>query len=217
MGLALMDTGNLDEALDLLRRSAKLSADFPNWPFKTEEFVRDCERMIELNEELPAILRGEGNSGDFTDLVLLARLCRAKQLYAAEARSWKSAVEEDLAKLGGNLWNVALAAARAGCGQGKDTDAVDDAERSAWRRKALEWLWKYLERVKSFYSPGDPDSVRTFKLNLENMKSDGDLEALRGERYLALLPERDRKDFKAFWAELDRLLEKARKQEQAKK
>jgi serine/threonine-protein kinase len=132
------------EALEAFRRGHELGSKNPRWPFPSDRWVRECERLAELDGQLPGVLAGETTPASPGERVELARLCSFRCLQRAAARFYKEAfdAEPKLANdLGGaHRYSAACAAALAGCGQGKDAADLDDAERARWRRQALEWI-----------------------------------------------------------------------------
>src|SRR5262249_38574996 len=58
LGIALRDKGQFVEALTSLRRGHELGSKSPGWPSAAAQWVKACERLVELDGKLPAILGG---------------------------------------------------------------------------------------------------------------------------------------------------------------
>ena len=84
----------------------------------------------------------------------------------------------------------------------------DEAARAKLRAQALGWLkaelsaWK---RVAMTVVPGNKELVAK---TLAHWKADGDLAGVRDASGLAKLPESQRKDWQALWADVDALIAK---------
>src|SRR5262249_49557816 len=132
------------KALEALRRGHELGSKNPRWPFPSDRWVRQCERLVELDGQLPGVLAGKTTPASPGERRELAGLCSLKRLHRAAARFYKEAfdAEPKLANApgGADRYAAACAAALTGCGQGKDAADLDDAERARWRLQALEWL-----------------------------------------------------------------------------
>ena len=106
--------------------------------------MRQVERIAELEDRLPSVLRGERKPADAEETRSFADLCYRKKLYGASTRFWHAAFQAEPA-LAENLqsadrYNAACSAALAGCGKGRDDPPLDEKERSQWRAQAVAWL-----------------------------------------------------------------------------
>src|SRR5439155_15020384 len=93
LGHALRQQGEFRQALEELRRGHELGSKNPRWPYPSAQWVQQCERLVELDEKLPAILKGEAQPTDAAECLVLAKLCQQpfKGLYAAAARFYAEA------------------------------------------------------------------------------------------------------------------------------
>src|SRR5262249_6383302 len=136
----------------------------PRWPYPSAQWVRECERLVELDERLPGFLAGKTTPVSPAEGIEVARVCSPKRLHRAAAHFYEEAFAAE-PKLADNLgaahrYNAACAAALAGCGQGKDAGKLDDKERARLRRQALDWLRTDLEAWGRLLDDG-PDRART--------------------------------------------------------
>src|SRR5262249_46122289 len=140
LGHTLQQQCDFREALEAYRRGHELGSKNPRWPFPSDRWVRQCERLLELDGQLIGILAGETTPASPGERIELARLCNFKGLHRAAARFSKEAFEAEpkLANdVGGahrnsaacHRYNAACYTALAGCGQGQDAADLDDAER----------------------------------------------------------------------------------------
>jgi hypothetical protein len=105
-------------------------------------------------------------------------------------------------------YNAACAAALAAAGAGKDAPP-SDADRARLRGKALGWLRAEFDAWAKALDGGDPRARPAFASILQHWKVDPDLASLRDANALAKLPEAERKDWQALWADVDALLKRA--------
>src|SRR5262249_52830376 len=133
-------------ALASLRRGHELGSRTPGWPHPSARWVQECERLVELDSRLPAILSGKERLTSPAEQARCAWLCQqpSRRLYGASARLYQQALAAQPSLAGdlraGHRYDAACAAVLAGCGQGNDAGKLDAAERDRWRRQALDWL-----------------------------------------------------------------------------
>ncbi len=92
----------------------------------------------------------------------LAGLCYDKGQFVAAVRGFSAAFAADPKLVEGasqDRYRAACAAARAGCGEVKDADGVDETERARLRRQALDWLRAELGAIRGLLEKG-PDANR---------------------------------------------------------
>jgi tetratricopeptide (TPR) repeat protein len=214
MGLALEEQGQFRAALAELRRGHELGSRQPDWHYPSAQWVRDAERRAAFDAVLPTVLRGQASPADASAAAGFADLCqlRCKRLYAGSARFYADgfAVQPNLAgdMQSGHRYNAACAAALAAAGQGDDAPAAD-ADRAHLRAQALGWLradlgaWRALLEKK-------PDANRpAVAQQLRHWREDSDLAGVRDGPALAGLPEAERAEWKALWADVEKTLAKA--------
>jgi serine/threonine-protein kinase len=210
LGLALQRQGKFAEALRALREGDRLGALRP----ESKDWVRSCERLLDLDRLLPAVLRREYVPRSPAERVEFALLCQNhKELYAESARLFKEAflttpaLANDLKAL--YRYNAACAAARAGVGQGKDAAELDDVACARWRSQARTWLQDDLalcaRRLKEATPSSREEAVRWLRL----AQQDSDFAGLRDEGALARLPAVEREAWRRLWAHVAALLAEA--------
>jgi hypothetical protein len=149
---ALMAQGRFREALTATRRGLELLARDSRGvePTALASVRRNlpaqlsrCERLLALEQRLPALLRRE-EKPPAGERLEFAELCAMKGQYAAAAGLYADAfaAAPDLAKDldAGHRYNAACAAALAGFGRGADTAELSEAELARWRGQARTWL-----------------------------------------------------------------------------
>jgi Flp pilus assembly protein TadD len=76
LGLALVSKGEFLEALEPLRRGHELGSRSPCWPHPSAQWVREAERLVQLDPKLRKVLMGEAKPADGAECVALARMCQ---------------------------------------------------------------------------------------------------------------------------------------------
>jgi len=205
--------GRFAEALIELKRGHELGSKNPNWRYPSAEWVREAERLVELDRKLPAVLAGKLKPADAPETLGFAEICHEKNLHGASARFWADAFQaqpklaEDVQAQ--NRYNAACAAALADSGQGKDDPPLDDAAKARWRKQALDWLKADLAAWSKVVQGGSPQARQAISQTLQHWKAETDLASLRDAAALAKRPEHEQKACRALWADVDALLAKS--------
>jgi serine/threonine protein kinase/tetratricopeptide (TPR) repeat protein len=206
VGSLLQRKGQFRQALEEMRRSHELGSRDPGWPYRSADWVKECERLVELDGKLPGILQGTTRPASPGERIELARLCSFKRLYRTAARFYAEGLAEE-PKLADNLegalrYNAACAAALAGCGQGDAADNLDAAERARLRRQALDWLradfaaWgRLLDKEPDRFRPAIVERMR-------HWLADTDFAGVRGSEALAKSPEAERELWQKLWSDV---------------
>jgi serine/threonine-protein kinase len=167
---------------------------------------------VEIDGRLSAALKGEGRSADAAEAMTFAQICQIRKLYASSARFWADALAGDpkLAedRQAQHPYNAACAAALAGCGQGEDNPAPDEAARVKLRQQALDWLKAELVAWTRVLDR-DAKAAAFIAQTMRHWKVDTDLIGVRDADGLAKLPEAERASWRDLWGEVDRLLTRA--------
>jgi hypothetical protein len=215
LGLALKDQGRFAEALRYLRRGNDLGARQPNWNYPSARWLNTCEHLLKLDQQLPAILKGQTRPRDAAELAEFGHLCyRYKKSYgdavdlyaAAFAAAPKLAEDWET----GHRYHAACAAVLAAAGQGNGAARLEQKDRARLRQQALVWLRAELAAL-TVKRQETPQSAELVRRRLEHWQKDADLAGLRDTRGLARVPEAERKDWQQLWADVAALLPTAHK------
>jgi serine/threonine-protein kinase len=213
LGDALLRQGRFSEARDEIRRYLDLLS--PTDPVRTlaAQQLRQCERLLELDEKLPALLEGKAKPAE-AELLPLAQLCQQhKKFLAAATRFYVEAFAEQ-PRLAEDLrarhrYNAACAAALAAGGQGQDADTLTDQDRMALRRRALTWLRADLAVWRQVIDQGAAQARPVVQRTLRHWQKDPDLAGLRDKEALARLPAAERAACSRLWADVAALLQRS--------
>jgi serine/threonine-protein kinase len=221
LGHVLRQQGEVREALEKLRRGHELGSKSPGWPYPSAEWVRECERLVELDGKLPDYVARKTTPASPSERVQLAELCSLKRLNGAAARFFSEAftaepkLAEDLRAL--HRYNAACAAALAGCGQGKDADQSNVQERVRLRGQALDWLRADLVAWGRLLEQ-QPDKIAPALTNMmQPWQQDPDFAGVRGPEALAKLPDAERQAWQKLWKDVAAMLKQAQEQTAAEK
>jgi tetratricopeptide (TPR) repeat protein len=212
LGQVLLRQGRFAEALASLRRGNELGQQRPSWPYPSGRWVRDAQRLVELDRKLPAVLAGEAKPADASEGLSLAGLCQQayRRRYVASARLYAEAFAANpvLAadRRAGHRYNAACAAALAAASQGTDAANLDAKERARLRRQALDWLRADLAVWAQEVDKGTPQARPQVQRTLRHWQRDPDLAGLSDPDALAKLPEAQRQACRDLWAKVDAVL-----------
>jgi serine/threonine-protein kinase len=212
LGHTMRNQGRFAEALEELRRGHALGSKAPGWGYPSADWVRECERLVELDGRLPAILRGEQKPASAAELPVFARLCAIKKLNTASARLYADAFAAD-PKLADDLdrayrYSAACAAARAAAGQGEDAKRLPDKAVIMLRGQALRWLRADLVLRIRMAERDDDAAKQTVRAAIQHWQGDADLASVRDPAALEKLADDERAAWRALWADVDGLLRK---------
>jgi tetratricopeptide (TPR) repeat protein len=215
LGHAFRDKGSFREALGHLKAGHQLGSRRRGWPYPSAAWVKEAQRLVQLDGKLREVLRGKARPRDAAERLALAGLAQqpSKREYAAAARFYAEAFAQqpDLAKdlASGRRYNATCSAALAGCAQGKDARALSVQERRGLRRRALTWLRAEL-RVRAGQLAGEqPQARRQAQSALRHWQVDPDLAGLRDPEALKGRSAEERQTCQRLWADVRDLLAKA--------
>jgi tetratricopeptide (TPR) repeat protein len=210
LGQVLETQGKFREALAERRTGHALGSKRSDWPYPSDQWVRRAERFVELEEHLPAFLRGERIPVDASEAASLGRVCYLKDLYGTSARFWLDAFRREPAlaedSSAGHRYNAARAAAMAGCGKGRDDPVLAEKERMRCRAQAHTWLTAELAARSKEIESKKPGAEASVKRRLAHWKVGPDLAGVRDPDGLKKLSPDEQKEWRALWSAVDALL-----------
>jgi serine/threonine protein kinase/tetratricopeptide (TPR) repeat protein len=214
LGIALRDKGDFRAALAALRTGHALGSRRQSWPYPSDEWVKECEGFVQLDDLLAATRQGKAQPAGPAECLELADFCYdQKQCPAAAVRLYTEAFTAQ-PQLAADLQaahrsRAALAAALAGCGQGQDAAGLDAAEQARLRRQALEWLRADLALWTRELKTGNAQTGQAALARMQQWLSEPSLAGVRDQSGLAELPAEERSLWQAFWADVTTLRTRA--------
>src|SRR5262249_26406962 len=208
LGLVLKREGDYAGAVSVLRRGHELGSKRPNWRYPSTQWLAEAEQLAAVAERLDAVLKGDDRPRDDAERLAFGQMCYDTRRYAAAARLWGEALKND-PKLGEDRqaqhrYNAACAAALAA--DGKDRDGPPPMEEpKAPRARALGWLRAELDAWAKVIESNRPQAKATVARTLQHWQQDADLISVRDPAALAKLPEAERREWEALWADVDAL------------
>src|SRR5262249_9139343 len=158
------------------------------WHYPSAQWVRECERLVEIDARRDAVLRGETTPASAAESNEYAQLFRYHSLHAASARFRAAAFADDPALADDLKAGHRCAAALAAAGQALASGELSGKERVRWRQQALEWLRADLAANRKLLASGTPGSREEIERRLRRWQCDRDLASLRDKAALAKLP-----------------------------
>jgi Tfp pilus assembly protein PilF len=203
-GRALALQGRYAEAAAEVRRGTELGRLIKGWSPPPEGWVGEAERRAALTPRLDDFLAGTVKAATAAEGVEWGDVCAAQGRPAAAARAYAAAFAAGGPELARpHRFHAASAAARAGCGLGKDAP-TDDAARAALRAQALGWLREAAASWRRRIAEG-PEEAAKARVTLRRWRTYEPL-PLRRPETLALLPAAERAAWEALWADVNDLI-----------
>jgi tetratricopeptide (TPR) repeat protein len=214
LGNVLLGKGQFSQALVWLRRGHELGSRNPRWRHPTAQWIRDCERLVALDNQLPDFLSGKRQPADTAERLAIAQMCQEhRRKYVAALQFYAAAFAAEPKLVGDqpspHRYDAACAAALAGCGQGEGAPSERDKERPRLRRQALDWLRGELAAWRRLV---EKDQAKTFPRlgqQMQHWQTDPDFAGVRGADALRRLPSEERSDWQKLWREVQDLRQRA--------
>jgi tetratricopeptide (TPR) repeat protein len=215
LGNILRSQGQFTEALTHLRRGDELGSRNPNWRYPSAQWVKDCERFLELDGKLPAFLNGEQQPSTNAERLEFAELCQMpnKKYYVAAERFYREAFTREPAREADlnaqHRYTAACAAVDAGCGRGQDADKLDKMESARLRRQALDWLRADLKAYRQLMDQAAEKYGGVIGQRMLIWLKNNNLAGVRDADVLANLPNDERAEWQTLWKEVEELHKRA--------
>jgi serine/threonine-protein kinase len=213
LGAALQQQGRFTEARDAYQRGHQLGTQRQHWPYPSAQWLRQAERLAQLEAQLPQVLSGQTRASAPEGWAEFASLCRRKRHFAASARLYRAAfatrpVPPETFLLA-HRYSAASVAALAGQGQGQDAAPLSAAQRGRWRQQARDWLRAELAHWSHQLDAGTPQARAAVQQTLRQWQRDPDLAGIRDAACIANLPADELPACRQLWAEVAALLQRA--------
>jgi tetratricopeptide (TPR) repeat protein len=202
LGSALYRQGQFRAALAAMRRGHAIGSRLPRWPYDSAPWVRQYERVVELDARLPDILQRKAAPANAEERLELATLCYLKRCYQAAAGLYREAFAARAKGLAAHRYSAVRAAALSGCGRGTDAPPPGDRRRADLRALALGWLQDELAGWRK-QAANKPPALET---TLRYWQRDPDLAGVREPDRLAKLPPEERQAWRGLWAQVAKAL-----------
>jgi serine/threonine-protein kinase len=201
--------GQVVESLDFFRQGHALGSKQPGWRYPSALWLRQAERLVELEVKLPTFLSGDAAPATAFERLELAELCRYKRWHAAAARFAADAFTAE-PKFAQNLngqfrYQAACSAVLAGVGQAEDAGKLTAKDKQALREQALQWLRAELELYAKLSQHDDAKVRQSVQARLARWQSDAALAGVRDTKALDQLSEAERDAWRRLWVDVTSL------------
>jgi len=208
IGQALLDRGDHAAARPAIQRAVDLLPQADAYHALVLQSLKKCERRLELEGQVEAILRGEARPTDDAHLLelgelLLAkkRFCEAAGLYRRGFAGSPSLDGDELAKH--HHYGACAALGCAATVRSESNPNGDSPE--IWRRLALDWLKSGLSHWTKRANQGTPEDLAWVARHMAFWSHGNGLATIREAVELDRLPESERAEVMAFWQSVEKL------------
>jgi serine/threonine-protein kinase len=177
---------------------------------KARSRQRGCERLLLLEQKLPAVLAGQ-EKVSAEEALSLARMCEQKKKHRAATLLYGGAMKADptlaanLAK--GHRYQAARNALLAVAGRDADTGPLPEKDLVLFRHQALRWMRDELAAYAQLAGQKAPGGTNAMRQALGRFQDDPALTGVRSRTALQRLPEAERASWQKLWDEVDELRE----------
>ena len=213
LGQALLALGRFREAAAATRRGLdRLPQDHERRSNVLAQ-LRRCERLIVLQDRLPAVLEGKDKPVDAAETLEFAELRGLMGQEVAAARLYAEALSGS-PRMAGELhaehrYRAACAATLAARGRGGDAVRLSEAERAQWRQRAREWLRAEVTLWTSVLDDGPHADRILVAQKLAHLWADPQLDDLLDHEAVDRLPPAERQECRALRDAIDILIQRA--------
>jgi cytochrome c-type biogenesis protein CcmH/NrfG len=215
LAAALQDQGRFVEAREAFHRGHELGSQLTGWREPSAEWLRQAERLVELEGLLSEVLGGRAEPATAAERLALAFHCQhpARRLHVAAARlaggafAAEPGLADDLSSQA--RYNVVCSAVLAAGGQAEDARDLSGTMAVELRQQALQWLREDLAHYTRLAEQSDPSSQDTVRQHLEHWQTDPDLGDVRDPEKLARLAAAEAAAWCQLWADVDALHQRA--------
>jgi len=206
LGLALCWSGQFESAISELRIGHELGSKRMNWSYTSAAWLQRAERLAAKDKQLLGVLNGQSKPAP-EDVILFAMLAGIRGYHVEATKLFETAFAQQ-PPLGDQRLLAIYHTAQGSGGRGQLLTPLTEQQTEALRRKCLDWLREELKALTATLkqSPGRSYSVAD-STNL--FLHDERLASVRGPS-LNALPEKEREEWKTFWAEVQQLEKQAR-------
>ena len=213
LGQALLALGRFREAEAATRRCLDRLPQGHELRSNVLAQLRRCERLIALQDRLPAVLEGKDKPADAAETLEFAELCGLQGQMVAAARLYAEALDAS-PRLAGDLhaehrYRAACAATLVGCGRGANAAGLSEAERARWRQRAREWLRAEVTLWTSVLDGGPHADRFLVAQKLARLWADPQLDGLLDHEAMDRLPQAERQECRALRDAIDILIRRA--------
>ena len=212
LGIAFMGKGQLDEAVACYQKAIELDPTYA----AARARLAEAQRLAATREKAAAFRNGSYTPASNQERLGLVVWCQIQKLHRTSSRLYAEAFAAD-PKLADDLaaahrYNAAGSAAQAAAGQGADAAELDEQKRLDCGNKCSAGSGPTWRRgTKEMETAKPPDRAKGQK-QLQHWQDDPKLAGVRDREVLAKLPEGERKEWQALWAEVQALMDGAAKE-----
>jgi tetratricopeptide (TPR) repeat protein len=214
LGQALKAQGEFRAALANLRKGHQLGSKVPGWRYASADWLRKCERLVELEDRLPKIVAGQAAPAGALEELEMAELCTLKRRHGDAVdfyeRAFAGKPDLEIGSSSSYRFKAACAATLAACSQGDASNSANKRTPAYFRQKALGWLNRELAALIAQEQRVEPAARGALQKSLDRWLREPALEAVRGTAAVARLPVEEQVHWRQLWEKVNQQGKEAR-------
>jgi len=209
LGLALLRKGQFAQAKQATERCLELLPLQAPHRATAEKLRKDCERLLQLDQQWPDVATGKRRPRDAQDALAWADFAgKYKQHHLRAFELYRDTLAGNHLLTVQHGYAAATQALQAAAGEGVDARELALEEILVLQRQAFTWLCADLAGAMWLLDKTGPKAREQVRQKLTSWKADPALHSIRDAQRLALLPADLRGEWQQLWAEVETLLKK---------
>ena len=198
----LQANGDFEAAAKSFRLAHEIGSQSPFWRNPSAEWIRQIDRIIQLEKQLPAVLDGT-SSPEPGERAEYANICYWKRQYRDAVTLYASAMDES-EELANDLslqhrYNAACSAGLAITTRGEGNDLTDE-EVVELRKQAIGWLRDDLAIWRQHAE--NPQAAAQVLATMQHWQNDTDLTPFRSPEIVETLPAEEQTEITDLWQDV---------------
>jgi tetratricopeptide (TPR) repeat protein/serine/threonine protein kinase len=203
----LLEEGRFREALRHMRLGHDQGKKRGGWPYPSDRWVSECERLVQVEAKLPELLSGR-RPIEVEEGLLAVQACLYQRKHAARVKLIQLLLARDgaLAERPGGIDRRSAAAGALLAASGQSLDQPEKITKEELRNQARLWLTAEVERSRKELDSANPPARTAANARLKGLLEEPAFAPVREPADLARLSSDERTLWRQLWSDVRKLL-----------